>query len=264
MSDHGMGAFAGLLISAWLFYMVFDAWSTAKARRYGMPIPDPLGLNADSGRARWHLPAAGGAGRRTPGIASGIRGAEHRSAVAEGWRSNAGRAPLRIRLRVRLRILHPVKRRRVPLRAQNKMRLLPPPGAGAAPSPGSGRALTLRDPMPGRRARHMWPPGKEHEHSPVGAVVLIGLGMLFLLANLGWFSFHWISHSWPADSDCAWFVVVHSTPARRAIREACDGILPTESCMQLWPVQHARPDGPGGSDYTGPAVPAVEHIALAF
>jgi protein-S-isoprenylcysteine O-methyltransferase Ste14 len=40
-------------------------------------------------------------------------------------------------------------------------------------------------------------PPKEREHSPVGAVVLIGLGMLFLLANLGWFSFHWISRSWP-------------------------------------------------------------------
>jgi hypothetical protein len=40
-------------------------------------------------------------------------------------------------------------------------------------------------------------PPKEREHSPVGAVILIGLGMLFLLANLGWFSFHWISHFWP-------------------------------------------------------------------
>src|SRR5476651_67477 len=46
MSDHGMGGFAGILIPAWVFYMVFDAWSTAKARRYGLPIPDPLGLNS--------------------------------------------------------------------------------------------------------------------------------------------------------------------------------------------------------------------------
>ncbi len=46
MSDHGMGAFAGLLIAAWVFYMVFDAWTTAKARRDGLPIPDPIGLNA--------------------------------------------------------------------------------------------------------------------------------------------------------------------------------------------------------------------------
>ena len=46
MSDHGMGGFAGLLIAAWVFYMVFDAWTTAKARRDGLPIPDPIGLNA--------------------------------------------------------------------------------------------------------------------------------------------------------------------------------------------------------------------------
>jgi len=46
MSDHGMGAFAGILIMAWFFYMVFDAYTTAKARRYGWPIPDPIGLNA--------------------------------------------------------------------------------------------------------------------------------------------------------------------------------------------------------------------------
>lgn len=38
---------------------------------------------------------------------------------------------------------------------------------------------------------------KEYERSPVGAVVLIGLGVLFLLSNLGWFSFLWIRHYWP-------------------------------------------------------------------
>jgi hypothetical protein len=35
------------------------------------------------------------------------------------------------------------------------------------------------------------------ERSPVGALVLIGLGVLFLLSNLGWFSFFWIRHYWP-------------------------------------------------------------------
>jgi hypothetical protein len=34
--------------------------------------------------------------------------------------------------------------------------------------------------------------------SPAGAIVLIGLGGIFLLANLGWFSIHWVSHFWPA------------------------------------------------------------------
>jgi len=42
------------------------------------------------------------------------------------------------------------------------------------------------------------PPVKERARSPVGAAILIGLGVLLLLANLGWFSFHWVSHLWPA------------------------------------------------------------------
>jgi len=32
----------------------------------------------------------------------------------------------------------------------------------------------------------------------MSAIVLIGLGLLFLMANLGWFSVHWITHFWPA------------------------------------------------------------------
>ena len=32
-------------IPAWILYQVFDAYHTAKARRDGLPVPDPLGLN---------------------------------------------------------------------------------------------------------------------------------------------------------------------------------------------------------------------------
>ena len=35
----------GLFIPAWIFYQVFEAYHTAKARRDGEPLPDPLGLN---------------------------------------------------------------------------------------------------------------------------------------------------------------------------------------------------------------------------
>ena len=35
----------GIFIAAWVFYQVFDAHQTAKARREGMPLPDPFGLN---------------------------------------------------------------------------------------------------------------------------------------------------------------------------------------------------------------------------
>ena len=35
----------GLLTFGWICYQVFDAYHTAKARRDGEPLPDPLGLN---------------------------------------------------------------------------------------------------------------------------------------------------------------------------------------------------------------------------
>jgi Domain of unknown function (DUF5668)/B-box zinc finger len=43
MADH-FGYF-GFFIPAWILYQVFDAYHTAKARRDGLPVPDPLGLN---------------------------------------------------------------------------------------------------------------------------------------------------------------------------------------------------------------------------
>lgn len=44
VANHGF-EIMGLGIAAWMFYMVFDAYKTAKARKYGLPIPDPLGIN---------------------------------------------------------------------------------------------------------------------------------------------------------------------------------------------------------------------------
>ena len=35
----------GLFIAAWVLYQVFDANQTAMARRDGLPLPDPFGLN---------------------------------------------------------------------------------------------------------------------------------------------------------------------------------------------------------------------------
>ena len=35
----------GLFIPAWVIYQAFEAYHTAVARRDGMPLPDPLGLN---------------------------------------------------------------------------------------------------------------------------------------------------------------------------------------------------------------------------
>ena len=152
LSDHGMRGLAGLMIAAWFFYMVFDAYTTAKARRYGLPIPDPIGLNAilegHEGAIRQRAEQAGGA---TPGgTASSVAPGEAapREDVASG-ESNPNQTA------------HPGA---------------PPPSYYAAPG-------------------YVAP--RQYDHGPVGAVVLIALGVLFLLSNLGYFSSDWIRHYWP-------------------------------------------------------------------
>jgi hypothetical protein len=223
MSDHGMGAFAGILIMAWFFYMVFDAYSTAKARRYGLPIPDPLGLNAilegRDGTLRQRMEQAG------ERIGSQVEYAAHN--VGQHWRQAGGAAPGGTASNVASNVSSNVASNVAPGTVAPDAP--PPPGAygatpnmdpnftqTAAPNPGSGVG-----PNPAASAgagqgstAYVGPQGtyyagpegtyyaapselKERERSPVGAIVLIGLGLLFLFANLGWFSFHWISHFWP-------------------------------------------------------------------
>ena len=68
----------GLFIAGWIFYQVFEAYHTAKARRDGEPLPDPLGLNEVSnwfGARRPHARTAAGRGpvRTGAGRRAGIR-----------------------------------------------------------------------------------------------------------------------------------------------------------------------------------------------
>lgn len=111
-SDSVNGAF-GIGIAFWVFYMVFDAYKTAEARRMGVAPPDPLGLDKWFGIHESHnIP--GGPAVITP--ANAAQGASIPTQPAQ--------APLQI---------------------------APPP-----------------------------PP---HDNAPVGAIVLIALGVMFLLSN---------------------------------------------------------------------------------
>lgn len=59
----------GLLVVGWVFYQVFDAYHTAKARLEGRPLPNPFGLNdigERMGFGRQPGAAAPGAGAGTP------------------------------------------------------------------------------------------------------------------------------------------------------------------------------------------------------
>jgi hypothetical protein len=94
--------FFGVLVAFFYFYMVWDAYATAKAIQEHRPLPDPFGLGT-------HLPAA-----------------------------------------------------------------------ATSDSPGPGTEILRRGP-----------------HVPTAAIVLIGLGVLFLLDNLGILGWHWMGRMWP-------------------------------------------------------------------
>ena len=65
LADETNGLF-GIGIAAWVFYMAFDAYHTAKARQMGLPAPDFLGLNRMFG-VRDEAPVAGAAYAGAPG-----------------------------------------------------------------------------------------------------------------------------------------------------------------------------------------------------
>jgi TM2 domain-containing membrane protein YozV len=207
MSDHGMGGFAGILIMAWFFYMVFDAYTTARARRYGLPIPDPIGLNAIlEGRDGTFRQRVEQAGER---LGTHVEYAAKN--IGQQWQKAGGGMPGGTAANV------------APggVTGQGASQGGPPSGEApnvdqnAASSAASTTAQNANQNATenanqgsaayvgphgtyysGPEGTYYGPP-MERERSPVGAVVLIGCGILLLLANLGWFSFHWVSHLWP-------------------------------------------------------------------
>jgi TM2 domain-containing membrane protein YozV len=154
--SHSAGFF-GIFIAAWVFYQIFDAVQTARARRDGLPLPDPFGLN-DLGR-RMGL-------QSHPGVPP-FAGAEP---IPPGGAASAGFVP--------------------PAGPAN----IPPGGypsgswtAGAPYTEPYAAVPPVYDPV-----RPTCGPRR-----PVGAIVLIGLGVLFLFGTLGILNEDWVGRGWP-------------------------------------------------------------------
>ena len=113
----------GWMIAFFIFYMAFEAYKTAEAKRHGLPAPDPLGLDRMFG-------------------------------IQESQVHSTGIPPI-----------------------VNSAAAYPPV------SPQTPPPLQVEPPPP--------PP---QDKAPIGAIVLIGLGILFLLQNLGIFRIH---NLWP-------------------------------------------------------------------
>jgi TM2 domain-containing membrane protein YozV len=177
ITDH-YGIF-GIFIAAWVFYQSFEAYHTARARRDGLPLPDPLGLNEvgnwlNLGGSHQTPPPPGGNPNVGPNPGFGAN-------PGTGWNPVAGSE------------------------SPN-----PAPGTGTqapyqqvpfAPHPGFGEPPIPPIPPPYWRRRE-----------PIGAVILIGLGVIFLLNQMGYVASRIVHFSWPLVLIAlgAWLIVRRS------------------------------------------------------
>lgn len=168
---HVYGIF-GLFIAAWVLYQSFEAYHTARARRDGLPLPDPLGLNEvgnwfTAGRGMYpgpnppgtppidpnqpHPPGSG------PTQSSGTQ--PPYQAPEAAYQGNPYQAP--------------------PFQQTYQGPYTAPPGAPPIP------------PIP------PVPPIGWRRREPIGAIVLIALGVLFLLGQMDIFSGRLLEYMWP-------------------------------------------------------------------
>ena len=153
----------GLFIPAWVLYQSFEAYHTAKAIRDGQPLPDPLGLNEVGNWLNLGGPQPGAPRPGMPGMPGGP---------------------------------------------------IPPAGAGAVPGAGAAPGVGGYQQVPytGYQAAYTPPPGfidpavpptppvppvfwKRKE--PIGALILIGFGLLLLMNQLGFLAERVIHILWP-------------------------------------------------------------------
>ena len=149
----------GLFIPAWILYQSFEAFHTAKAIREGAPLPDPLGLNE---MGNW-LNLGGPQSRPGhPGVPPGPGGAPGQSGPVPPAGSAGGY-------------------QQVPYTQY--------PGQYGPGAPGYvDPAVPPEPPVP---------PVFWRRKEPIGAVILIGFGLLLLLNQMGILAEHLFSYLWP-------------------------------------------------------------------
>ncbi len=166
-------AIFGMFVAGWVAYQAFEAYHTAKARRDGTPLPNPFGLN-DLGERL-------GFGKAWGAVAPGV-------SVPP-----AGPTP------------SPFTPGEATGTTQGTSASRPSYAPYTAPytAPSANPYVGATEPYPGASQYAPWDPAsmgtsyagtpaagsvtaRRISRFPVGAVVLIGLGVLFLIGNAGW------------------------------------------------------------------------------
>ena len=159
----------GIFIGAWVLYQSFEAFHTAKARRDGQPLPDPLGLNEvgnwlNLGRRTQYpgQPVAGQSAVNPGSYTPGQTGQDPAGPATGGYQPP-------------------------PYAGQYQ-----PPYQSPYQAPFTPPAAGFADP-----AAPPPPPIPWQRKEPVGAIVLIALGLLFLLGQLDVFHGRFMEFAWP-------------------------------------------------------------------
>ena len=173
----------GIFIAAWIFYQSFEAYHTAVARREGRPLPDPLGLNEVGNwmNLSWSSRNPAQEWEKQQQAAAASQGANPNPASNPGaspggnpgWSAGSNPGPYS----------HPAGTYPPPSGAsyQSQYQQVPyAPVAGADPN-----------------VPPVTPPPYWCRREPIGAIILIGLGIIFLLNQFGYVTERIVHYSWP-------------------------------------------------------------------
>jgi hypothetical protein len=168
----------GIFIGAWVLYQSFEAYHTARALRDGQPLPDPLGLNEVGNwlnlGSRTQHPGAPPAGQSPAG--SGAYTPPPPGAYQPPYTGAAYQPPYQS-----------------PYQAPYT-----PPASGYTPVAGVVDPANPDPANPGAVAGpDMMHPLFWRRKEPIGAIVLIALGLLFLLGQLDVFHGRLVEFAWP-------------------------------------------------------------------
>jgi hypothetical protein len=171
----------GLFIPAWILYQSFEAFHTAKAIRDGQPLPDPLGLNEVGNwmnlggrpQAPFHPGAGPSVGPTPTGFSgTGAYGAGQYGTGPAGT-GTAGTGP-------------------APPNPAAGYQQVPYPGQYQAPfTPAAGFPDPAIPPIP------PVPPLFWKRKEPIGALILIGFGLILLLNQMGYLAERVFHLLWP-------------------------------------------------------------------
>lgn len=163
ISSH-FGVF-GIFIAAWVLYQAFEAYHTAVARRDGLPLPDPLGLNEVGnwlnlgGRPPYPGPQPPPTGGPVGPSAVGTAPGAYQSPYATGYQ--------------------------------------PPPFTPAAGFVDPGFVDPAVPPVPPVPPIPPVPPMSWKRKEPIGAIILIGFGLILLLNQMGYLAERFVHYLWP-------------------------------------------------------------------